>query len=155
MSTWPKLRKETEWGPAYTTQHAIHSDKARWVVRTANGLKYEHILVWEKHHGRKLPAGWVVHHKDGNPLNNDISNLEAMPHAEHNSIHRLGIMKSHIVTPGGSTGKECRECHETKTLDLFAKNGTSAAGTLVYRPRCRECDKKRHKLPTMMRVLTD
>lgn len=153
MSTWPKLRKPTEWGPARTTQHAIYSDKARWVVRTPNGLKYEHILVWEKYHGRKLPRGWVVHHKDENPLNNDISNLEAMPHAAHNSIHRLRIMKSHVVTQCGSEGKKCKGCGATRTLDLFAKNGRSAAGTPVYRPTCRDCDKLRQTPPTKRHAL--
>lgn len=146
MPTWPKLRKPTEWGPAYTVQHAIYTNKARWVVRTVNGLVYEHILIWQKHHGRKLPRGWVVHHIDEDPLNNDVTNLEAMPHGKHNSLHRLRIMKSHVVTSCGSEAKKCRACGKTKSLDLFPRNGTSAAGTLVYRPACRECDKLRQRL---------
>jgi len=36
-------------------------------------------IIWEEHRGRSLPEGWIVRHKDGNPLNDDPHNLEAMP----------------------------------------------------------------------------
>jgi len=36
-------------------------------------------IIWEEYHGRSLPKGWIVRHKDGNPLNDDPHNLEAMP----------------------------------------------------------------------------
>lgn len=46
--------------------------------RTANGLCYilEHRHVMEQHLGRFLTPAEVVHHKDHNPANNAISNLE-------------------------------------------------------------------------------
>lgn len=46
----------------------------------------KHILVWEQLNG-PLPKGWVVHHKDGNGHNNDISNLQAMSRGEHTALH--------------------------------------------------------------------
>jgi len=36
----------------------------------------EHRLVMERHLGRKLLPNETVHHRDGNRLNNDITNLE-------------------------------------------------------------------------------
>lgn len=36
-------------------------------------------IVWEEHNGRSLPKNWIVRHKDGNSLNDDPYNLEAMP----------------------------------------------------------------------------
>jgi len=36
-------------------------------------------IIWEEHHGRPLPEGWIVRHKDGDKLNDDPHNLEAMP----------------------------------------------------------------------------
>jgi len=35
-------------------------------------------IIWEEHHGRPLPKGWIVRHKDGDKLNDDPYNLEAM-----------------------------------------------------------------------------
>jgi len=36
-------------------------------------------IIWEEHHGQPLSEGWIVRHKDGDPLNDDPNNLEAMP----------------------------------------------------------------------------
>jgi len=41
-----------------------------------------HRHVWEKHFG-KIPKGHHIHHKDGNKLNNDISNLECLSQSDH------------------------------------------------------------------------
>ncbi len=53
---------------------------------TRSRTKYilEHRLVMEQHLGRYLEPTEVVHHIDGNPRNNDISNLRLYPsHSEH------------------------------------------------------------------------
>jgi hypothetical protein len=46
--------------------------------------QYEHDLIMEKKLGRKLRPNEIVHHKDGDPNNNSISNLAVMTRAEHN-----------------------------------------------------------------------
>ena len=43
--------------------------------------------VMEKYLGRKLKDNEQVHHKDGNPLNNDIDNLEVLTFEEHLNVH--------------------------------------------------------------------
>ena len=44
---------------------------------TVNGkTEYAYRVIMEKHIGRKLKPGECVHHKDGNPLNDSIENLE-------------------------------------------------------------------------------
>jgi len=63
------------------------------------GDKYvlEHRLIMEEHLNRKLNHGEVVHHKDGNKLNNNINNLEVMTkyeHDKHHYIERGGIKSS-------------------------------------------------------------
>ena len=43
----------------------------------------------EKMLGRKLLKNEVVHHKDGNYLNNDIKNLMARDNIEHRRMHAI------------------------------------------------------------------
>ena len=45
-----------------------------------------HRVVWEHSHG-KIPEGHDVHHKDGNPANNDVENLECLPAKAHCRSH--------------------------------------------------------------------
>lgn len=61
----------------------------------ANGYKFKMVNgkcvrlqrhLMEIHLGRKLTKEEIVHHKDGNILNNDISNLELMNISEHNRL---------------------------------------------------------------------
>lgn len=48
-----------------------------------------HLLVMENELGRRLEEGEEVHHKDGNPLNYAIENLElTASRAEHAAKHR-------------------------------------------------------------------
>lgn len=48
--------------------------------------RYLHRDVYEAAHG-PIPAGHVVHHVDHDPLNNDPSNLAAVPMDEHSGEH--------------------------------------------------------------------
>ena len=55
---------------------------------TVDGKRYkEHRYIMEKKLGRKLKDNEVVHHIDGNGLNNDLSNLELMGKSEHSKTH--------------------------------------------------------------------
>lgn len=61
---------------------------------SAKGYVREHRFVMESMLGRSLRPNEIVHHKDGDTLNNDPSNLEIMNPLEHrrehvkDSIHR-------------------------------------------------------------------
>lgn len=55
-----------------------------------SGYVREHRLVIEKHLGRYLEPGEVVHHLDGNESNNNLSNLHFFSNpSEHTKYHRL------------------------------------------------------------------
>lgn len=56
-------------------------------VKTDRGYVRKHVHVMEQHIGRMLARDEVVHHIDQNKLNNDISNLQLMTHAEHTALH--------------------------------------------------------------------
>lgn len=52
-----------------------------------SGYVREHRLVMEQHLKRYLTQDEIVHHKDENTLNNDISNLEVMLKVEHDRMN--------------------------------------------------------------------
>jgi uncharacterized CHY-type Zn-finger protein len=54
--------------------------------RIRQGMGYLHQEVWKFHNG-DIPDGYHVHHRDGNSLNNDITNLECLPEFDHLSMH--------------------------------------------------------------------
>ncbi len=71
--------------------NARHRNHRVYFTWRFNGTEGEvsvllHRAVWEHHNG-PIPDGYDIHHGDGNPLNNDIENLECIDRAEHRSEH--------------------------------------------------------------------
>jgi len=62
-------------------QHMTYFHKGK-----KTSISYAKYLM-EQHLKRKLTIKEVVHHKDGNPLNNVFSNLEIKTRAKHSSDH--------------------------------------------------------------------
>lgn len=56
-----------------------------------------HRRIMEEHIGRKLKPTEIVHHIDGNKLNNDISNLKIVSRKEHIEIHRKDLKSQHKI----------------------------------------------------------
>lgn len=46
--------------------------------------------AWEKAWGKKIPKGYIVHHKDGDPTNLAKGNLMIVTLARHNSMTKKG-----------------------------------------------------------------
>ena len=55
-----------------------------------NFRKKLHRLIYEDYHKVTLLPTTDIHHIDGDKLNNDIENLEAISHAEHSRRHMIG-----------------------------------------------------------------
>ena len=56
-------------------------------IKIGDKYIYEHRLIMEEHLKRKLKSYEVVHHIDGNKLNNNIKNLKLMKKSEHDKLH--------------------------------------------------------------------
>ena len=54
--------------------------------KEGNNAKKLHRLMWEDFYG-EIPEGYVIHHKNGNKLDNCILNLQLMRYEDHASMH--------------------------------------------------------------------
>jgi hypothetical protein len=52
-------------------------------------MPLSHSVYLRYHDLKQIPKGFVVHHKDENPENNDISNLRLMRWQDHNYMHNI------------------------------------------------------------------
>ncbi len=92
----------------------------------------EHRDLMAKHLGRPLLRSEVVHHKDGNPINNDISNLELVPsQSEHVALH--------FTRYRTETHKQCKRCLAVKPRTDFHVN--YLPGRDPSEPVCKACRK--------------
>lgn len=55
-------------------------------AKRANGVGLLHQELWKAAYG-PIPPGCDIHHRDGNPLHNDLANLECVTKAEHAARH--------------------------------------------------------------------
>lgn len=60
----------------------------------SHGYVLEHILVYEKAYGVKIPPGHCVHHLNGNKQDNRIENLCLMSNSEHTKHHHIGAKRT-------------------------------------------------------------
>ena len=52
-----------------------------------NGFAYEHLVVWVAAGYQRPDPNQVLHHRNGNRLDNRIENLEVLSRAQHNREH--------------------------------------------------------------------
>lgn len=58
------------------------------------GYVMEHIKVWEEKTGLRIPDNCVIHHLNGNKLDNRIENLCLMERGAHTVFHHIGSVRS-------------------------------------------------------------
>lgn len=97
----------------YTLREQLHTEG--YIVCKCSNHPYTtvpklHRIVMELFLGRFLNKNEIVHHKDGNKLNNNIDNLEVMTVSDHMKLHLNNLNNLHpqaeIV---------CKECRKVKT----------------------------------------
>lgn len=94
--TSEKLKGHKKFGNRIAKGHLRKDGRKQISIKGKN--YYECRLIMEKHLGRYLKPTEVIHHKDGNPTNNDITNLELLSsQSEHTKLHhREGSFKQHL-----------------------------------------------------------
>ena len=90
-------------------------------------MAMEHRVIWESFYG-PIQEGLQIHHKDGNKLNNDISNLEILDALHHKREH------SNAVERADGWYKLCGKCGAEKHEDDYYK---SKEGWL--KSECKQC----------------
>jgi len=60
-----------------------------WLVNNGKKNIFEHTLFYEQLRKTKIKPGYIIHHKDRNSLNNNISNLELLLKDKHDSLHDI------------------------------------------------------------------
>lgn len=100
---------------------------------------HEHRVIWKKAFGR-IPKGYDIHHKNGDTMDNRITNLVMLSHLVHTRLHH----PSFIRLPDGRWFKRCSACRKVKLLiDFYRINGqTSRDHHLSW---CKACFSVYHK----------
>lgn len=117
-------------------------------VKDENGKRHPvraHVYVWKKHYG-DIPKGYVVHHKDHDPRNNDISNLELMPLTAHSSMHSLEHIDNsrenllNAAIPAAATWHKSEEGNEwhKEQYEKYAREKWNQKIILI----CQQCGKE-------------
>ena len=64
-------------------------------IKIGTHRKRLHIYVYECERGRAVPAGYQIHHIDGDKSHNEISNLACIPLHNHLSYHSRTYVEEH------------------------------------------------------------
>lgn len=140
-----------------------HDENYPWVF-TIQGYRPVlplHVYVWLRKHG-PLPQGYVIHHRDHDKLNAQLSNLEALPRSTHARRHREerqkfsprkredygGLYRPHAPAP-------VRELTLPETMRLLRRGKLSRPSSSSTRPAMeeefREAEQKlKAALPTLV-----
>lgn len=101
-----------------------------------------HRVIAEKAFGKPLPKGAQIHHADGNPLNNEPSNLVICPNAGYHRILHMRMMAYEAC--GNPNWMRCTFC---KTYDDPINMRKEKSGRCVHVECSRKARQQRKEIP--------
>jgi ribonucleotide reductase alpha subunit len=93
----------------------------KWIKSFGKLQKQEHRMIWECING-EISKGNVIHHIDGNTLNNNIDNLQEMAHSSHSSHHMTQHNPMHHL-------KDSKQYSENMSKIMSGEGNPSFGGT--------------------------
>lgn len=87
--------------------------------RAYKGRIFEHLLVWEQTHNKRLPEGWIVHHLNGIKSDNRPANLVGLPGKEHRRL--IPIYQQKLRELEGEL-KQLRRALEDSQMIFYCEN---------------------------------
>ena len=99
--------------------------------REGNHGKLLHRLIYESYYNMEIPKGFQIHHRNNNPLDNHIENLEMLSQSEHmkhhannmSENHRNKISKSKLGKKNAMYGKPHSKEHRKKQSKALTSTG--------------------------------
>jgi len=123
----------------------------RYFTKAGGGLLHRH--VWEFHNG-EIPKEHHIHHKDGNFLNNDISNLECLAskvhYAEHKEDRSRNAKRPEQLAHLDKARAKASEWHGSpEGIAWHKQNGKKSwASRTKVKHTCKECGNEFESLKT-------
>ena len=103
-----------------------------------------HRAIWKKYNG-EIPKGYDIHHKDHNPSNNDIDNLECISSSEHHKLHmqdpyRLEQSKKNLREKARPALRKWQKSKEgQERLKEMGKHMQEKSVQRLIETQCKEC----------------
>ena len=113
--------KHPNWKGGIIISHGYRAVRRANHPFSVNGYVKEHRLIMEKKMGRYLEPDEVVHHIDGDGLNNNEKNLQLFKRGKHVSHHNMGNKYSEGKAPWNKGLKNVFK-HSNETIAKMKKN---------------------------------